>query len=197
MKILSLVLIFSGYLFAIVFETNMDKKVYYDANRDNQDKLEQMSKKLKLFITDKASKKLILEYKTAKVKATKEELALQKEASKEKQQKNTTKVDTKQPVKAGFMAKLLEKLGIGSTNKIIEINTTPVDDNKTVKAPLETIDTNTTQNSVDTNTTIVTSSVEDTNVEDTNTTTQSTEKTLEDLSSEDKQKQEEVVEDVQ
>ena len=126
MKILmSILLVLGSFAYAAIVDTNMDKKVYYDADRTEQDKLQVMSKELELFINDEADESLISEYKNGEVEATSEEIELEKEALEnipnEKSdvkaiQTNTKdKAEDKQP---GFFARMLEKIGIGSTKTI-------------------------------------------------------------------------------
>ncbi len=124
-----------------VFGMNMDYVKFYDADRTENDKLETMSKELKLFITSEANTSLISDYKYGELVLNEEELLAQEERLKESQeaeaqlnevktnQKETPKVPTEETVqtdeKAGFFARMLEKVGIGSTKKIVQKETKP------------------------------------------------------------------------
>ena len=129
---------------SIYYNLNYDKKIYYDANRDENEKKEQMAKILEKFINNEANESLINEYKKAKLKLSKDEIKLQDEAgmevnSKENKKrgffsnlfsfgsdknKNNKKINkqnkkiSKKEEKPSFFAKLLEKIGIGSTKRL-------------------------------------------------------------------------------
>jgi hypothetical protein len=120
MKILiSAILVFSTYIFANEwFDINMDKKIYYDANRDNNDILDKMSEDLTLFKTSKADDILIDKYKNGTLKLSKEELELQERRFvKIDTNSTTTNQDTN---KSGFFSSMFSNIGFSSTNKEIK-----------------------------------------------------------------------------
>jgi len=109
-------------LSTILFADISDRKIFYDANRDHNDKLEKMSQELQLFIDSTATKELIEQYKNAKIELSEEEKeaelkAKEEEAIKEKIDANSKVVETKNE-EPSFFAKMLEKIGIGSTKKL-------------------------------------------------------------------------------
>jgi cell envelope opacity-associated protein A len=122
MKILvSFLITFSMYLYAADgISTNMDKKVYYDADRTVQDNYKVLSEELELFIDNKASEKLIKQYQNGPLK--KSEIKIAKKVATKGATTPTQQTQTKEP---GFFAKMLEKIGIGSTKKL------PVEDTAT------------------------------------------------------------------
>jgi hypothetical protein len=125
MKILiSFLVVLNIYTYALEgFDSNMDKKVYYDANRDTQKGFEKLSSELDLFIKNKADDDLIELFKNGKLKDS--ELLVNTNENKKIQKK-------KEPT---FFDKILEKVGLGSTKTIeedipiIELNTTIEDIN--------------------------------------------------------------------
>ena len=132
MKILvNFLIIFSVYIYAASeVGTNMDKKVYYDADRTVQDKFQSLSDELSLFINNEASDDLINQYKDGKLDETEINPVV---VSSQNQNQNLAKANATTTPKVlveepSFFAKMLEKIGIGSTKKISEETTqdTPV-----------------------------------------------------------------------
>ena len=121
------------------YNTNMDKKIYYNADRSENERLEKMSEVLDKFITSEANETLVQNYKNGKLKLSTEELELQQQntvvvdtnkskkgffsrifsfgSKKEDTKQKTIKQETNND-KPGFFAKLFEKIGIGSTKKL-------------------------------------------------------------------------------
>jgi len=120
-KILKLLLIVGTMLYSYsFFSENMDQKVFYDADKTQNDKLAQMSSKLDKFINSDVNDSVIVQYKNAKVLLSEEEKAkLVEEANKKvaQNQVSSTKQQT-QNEKPGFFARMLEKIGIGSTKRL-------------------------------------------------------------------------------
>jgi len=133
MKIAVKVAIFLG-LVVNIFGANYDYVKFYDADRTENEIREDMSKELKLFITSEANATLIAEYKAAELVLTPEELEAKEETDKEakenqpkevvqKTEPSPTQTITDEKVvedeEAGFFARMLSKIGIGSTKKIV------------------------------------------------------------------------------
>jgi hypothetical protein len=129
-----------------MYNENMDKKVYYDADRTHNDQLASMSEVLEKFITSEVNSTVIHNYQNGKLKLSQEELIMQANNVENKTNPAVNKVDTKkesgffssmmskigfakepsqeeQPnnvieEKPGFFASMFEKIGIGSTKKL-------------------------------------------------------------------------------
>lgn len=138
MKLLaSILFIFGLYIHAAGFNENMDKKIYYDADRTQQESFEDMSKELNLFIKDEANEELVRSYVDGKVVLSDEEQELLLEEQDETASNNQEQIEEtntaqttldqeesqdeeleQKDTSPGFFAKLLESVGIGSTKTI-------------------------------------------------------------------------------
>lgn len=131
MRVFMKILLIVG-LFSSIYANNLDQKKFYDANRDNNEKLEKMAQELQLFIDSTASDELIKEYKEAEVELTEEEKEAELEAQREAAIAAGEAIPDEAQQEPGFFASMLEKVGIGSTKKL------PVENNETSEVAPET-----------------------------------------------------------
>jgi len=94
-----------------IYNTNMDKKIYYDADRSHNDKLAQMSEELDKFIHSEVNQSVIEEYKNAKVQLSQEEQELQLQNGNSNTVVSDKNITTK---KKSFWDSMLDKVGLGS-----------------------------------------------------------------------------------
>ena len=103
-----------GLSAADVYNENMDKKVYYDANRDHNEVLKEMSEVLEGFITSEVNETIVQNYKNGKLQLSQEELELQKQNGGQNIKNNLNSV---KQTKVGFFDNMLSKIGLGGSEK--------------------------------------------------------------------------------
>lgn len=119
-----LFLLSSNIYAASLYDTNMDRKSYYDADRTQQDQYEKMAKELNLFINNTAPQEFIDLYKNGELKLTKEELELesQKEDIKNSLDTNTISNNVETTSKEdGFFSNLLGSIGLGTKKEEVVV----------------------------------------------------------------------------
>ncbi len=150
-KILIVGFVVFANMYGSTYNVNMDKKVYYDADRTQNEIYAKQAEVLEKFIKSKVDKATYEAYKNGKVKLSAEELELQANGGQTNKKTgffanildqiglggSKTTSSSASDKKPGFMARMLEKIGIGSTKQLSK-------DDKAIQPTTTTTDTKTT-----------------------------------------------------